>query len=585
MTELAFDGTPLTGDDATIEMLQERLDELEGLLRDPSWTSLEVQSSREFSKDGIDRIARLSRIFALKNPLIQQAIRIKLNYVWGRTLSIRAADPKIDSILQTFLKDSINQAELFSQSAREQRERELQTDGNLFFLLVTSQSSGQVRLQGIPLEEITEIVKDPDRPTIPWFYKRLFTKRVFDYVTGTVKVQGPLTEWYPDWRYRPTSRPRTIGKHPIRWDAPLYHIRVNSFTGWDWGIPEVYAVLDWARAYKNFLEDWSSLVRAHARYAWQITTKPGPNSLKRAQGQVTGFGQPTGINPEVSNLAAATFLSHEGTTLSPVRSAGAAPDAGSGKPLKHMIAAGLGLPEPFFGDVSGTYATADKLERPVELSMKSRQTLWASFLQDLFQYVLLWASQAPEGKLRSFSKVRLGPSVFREDVSDLFQGGPTVELLEAAEVGGNLEYRPLNTHVDIEFPPLIEADTSAAIGAVIQAATLGNSMMGLGGTFDLRMTTKLLLRALGEDDVDLLMKEIFPEDQFPMDKPIWIRPDKKIQEAQIELATQAIREGAVGPDGQPLPEKVPDENEPEKASEEQPQPPGQAQPPAEQDGA
>jgi hypothetical protein len=70
------------------------------------------------------------------------------------------------------------------------------------------------------------------------------------------------TAYYPDWRYRPAQRPATLGGVPIEWDTPVYHVKVGGLKGMRFGVPETYAALDWARAYKSFLEDWATITRA-----------------------------------------------------------------------------------------------------------------------------------------------------------------------------------------------------------------------------------------------------------------------------------------------------------------------------------
>src|SRR5438477_4821568 len=68
---------------------------------------------------------------------------------------------------------------------------------------------------------------------------------------------------------------------------------------------------------------------------------------------------------------------------------GATVAADDGRRLLLMVCAGTGWPETFFGDVSvGTLATARSLDRPTELRLRNRQTLWSDIIIDIAQFVI-----------------------------------------------------------------------------------------------------------------------------------------------------------------------------------------------------
>jgi hypothetical protein len=278
------------------------------------------------------------------------------------------------------------------------------------------------------------------------------------------------------------------------WDSPVYHVRVGGLSTMRFGVPETYSGLDWARAYKEFLEDWATIVRAYSRFAFQLTTKGGKKGIAQVRTKLgTTLGTDTGVDTNPPPIAGSTFVAGEGTSITPIRTAGATTSADDGRRMLLMVAAATGLPESFFGDVSvGTLATAKSLDRPTELKFKDRQTLWADVHVDLLQYVIDKAATAPLGKLR-------GAYVWNEERDE-----QQVVLENDPDTG-----EPIDRHIDIDFPSILEHDRKEEIGAIISAATLDGKQ--LAGTMDLKTVSRMLLTVLGQDDVDELLDEFFPE--------------------------------------------------------------------------
>jgi hypothetical protein len=70
----------------------------------------------------------------------------------------------------------------------------------------------------------------------------------------------------------------------------------------------VYAALDWARAYKEFLEDWASIAKALSRFAWKSRTRQGNQAKIRKQiddnRTGAGHGLPAGRRRRVVSTTA-----------------------------------------------------------------------------------------------------------------------------------------------------------------------------------------------------------------------------------------------------------------------------------------
>lgn len=472
--------------------LSERLLELEAQLAEQSWERISWGAGElELSREALREINRTARLMYLKNPLIQRGVNVQALYVFGQGISIHARAQAVDEVVQAFLDDAKNQAELTSHQARLQKETELALFGGVFFVFFTDLASGRVRVRSIPEAEVEEIVCNPEDSKEPWFYRRSWTEEALDFASGRTETQQ-RTAYYPDWLYRPTQRPSLIGGKPVMWDSPVFHVKTGGLSDMRFGVSEVYAALDWARAYKAFLEDWATLTRAYSRFAHKMTVPGGKAGVAAAKAKLnTTVGVGVGErNPPPT--VGSTFVGQEGVDLSPLRIGGANVSAEDGRRLLLMVAAATGLPESFFGDVSvGTLATAKSLDRPTELQMLARQTLWADVFRSILRYVIIQAIQAPGGPLRG-----LGQVIDEDD------GTPRIELYD----GENGE--ALDATVDVDYPPILEHDIQALIGATISAATLDGKQPA--GTVDARTTSRLLLTALGVDDIDELLDELYP---------------------------------------------------------------------------
>ncbi len=470
-----------------LELLQERIASLELALEDASWQRLIGETEREFSRDGLRQICAMARLMYLKNPLIQRGVNVQRDYVFGQGISVKAEADVVNEVVERFWEDQKNQAELTSHQALMYKEVDLAIYGNIFFVLFTRPSTGQVRVRTIPVDEVIEIICNPDDAKEPWLYRRQWTQQGFDLASGATDVES-LTAYYPDWRWMPTTKPDNIGGYPVLWNQPVYHVRVGGLADMRFGVSEVYAAIDWARAYKSFLEDWATIVRAYSRFAFQLTVRGGKSGIAAAKVKMASTLGTDGVETNPPPAAASTFIGSENASLQPVRTGGATTSAEDARRLLLMVAATLGLPETFFGDASvGSLATAQSLDRPTELKFRSRQTLWADVLTAICDFVVVAAVRY--GELQG---------VLEEEAD----GTPEVKLAEIDPDTGD----PVSASVKVTFPPILEHDVAATTTAITQAAALD--------VLDDRTLARMILQALGETDVDGVLEKLFPDDDL-----------------------------------------------------------------------
>ena len=498
------------------DMLVERLAVLEMTLESEGWLSLTGESDREFSREALRQICSMALMAWLKNPLVKRGVSVQAHYVFGQGVSIRADDIAVNEVVQAFVDDAKNQTELTSHQAMMTKEQELSVYANLFFCFFTNKGNGRVQIRTIPFDEIGEVLRNPEDSKDPWFYRRTWAEVS---LTGSTVSKTAL---YPDWRYRPKAKPGSINGVPVQWATPVYHVAVNKLSTMTFGVSEVYAALDWSKAYKSFLEDWATLTRAYSRFAYRLSTPGGAAGISAAKAKLsTTYGLSNGV-VSPAPVTGSTFISGPDAKLEPIRLGGANVSAEDGRRLMLMVAAAQGLPESFYGDVSvGTLATAKSLDRPTELQMRNRQVLWADVIGAIFEYVIEQAVRA---------------RVLRGSIEEEDDGTPHITLEQVEDpVTGEMQER--DATVNVTFPSILEHDIQANVAAIVQAATLGGAGI-LAGTLEIQDVSRMLLTALGDPDVDATLEAMYPPEETataPATEARMVVAARKLREAMADF--------------------------------------------------
>ncbi len=476
----------LRAERANVEHLQESMSGLEARMYEPGWQLLVARAEQDFSRDGLRQITAVCRVMATKNPLIRRGIRLRTAYVWGQgvQISARDADKKsrgqdVNAVIQDFLDDPGNQRTFTSQQAHEELEQSAATDGNMFLALFTSPRTGRVQVRSLPWDEIADTITNPEDDSEPWYYKRVWQERT-DPLTGTgTRLR---TAYYPALGYKPKFRPLRIkdpvsGTHlaEVMWDAPTLHVKVNGLRGAKYGIPDVYAAVDWASAYKDFLTDWATLIKALSRFAWRLTSRGSRQAAARSRLAAAPSIDPVSGEPR---HAGATAITSPDQMLEAIPKTGASIDSESGRPLAAMAAAALDVPVTMLladPGVTGARATAETLDKPTELMAESRRALWTSVQLAVLTHVIAESVRAPEGALRGKLKLDDG----REFLKLRGKAQGTIDITWPA-----VDQMPLNILMDA----IVQADGTQRVPPLVIA--------------------RLLLNALGVTDADEILSTL-----------------------------------------------------------------------------
>lgn len=469
----------------TIGYLSERIDELEMDITEQGWIQYGSEDL-DFSKNGLNDIIKRCRLMMLKNPLINRAVEVQNFYVWGQGFAFQAESNRVQKVLMDFWENPYNQAELSSLQALEKKERKLMTEGNIFFTFFKNRS-GDVIVRSLPFTQVTDVITSEEDAKIPILYRRDWSQKKLNTSTGDVE-DTQMTMYYPHWKFGSSYIGTRVGEISVS-DAEVYHVIVGGLDEMKYGVPEVYSALDWAIAYKNFLEDWATIVRAHRTFAWQIINEiPGGVEAAKTKVESTFDVGTSETNP--SPVVGSYFLGTPGQKIEPVKTGGATVTAEDGRRLMLMAASALGYGENFFGDVkTGNLATAQTLDRPTELKVTSRRKLWKTIFRDIFNYVI-------------DAKIEVG--LLKEGV---------------------------NRHIDISFPDVLEHDIESTIKSIVDATTLsGHPPIG---TIPPEVVSTLLMSALGVDNVsDVVAKMDFEA----------IKNDQDMSDEEKQKAAESLKE-------------------------------------------
>jgi hypothetical protein len=483
--------------EGTVHQLTSRLEEsfaqLELARDNVGYQALSAQYTQEFTRDGLTKAAEMGRIFGVANPLIKRGREVRHAYVWGQGCTIDARNADVNDVVQAYLDDEGNRQAFYGAQATQQYEGTLYDEGNYFIVNFTNPLDGRVQVRTFPFEEMQDKITAPGDRATPWFYLRQWveTEQQADGTWQAVTKKA----YYPDLKYQPATKYRTIDGIEVRWDSPVRHVTVNAGQGWKWGIGDSYAAIPWALSHKGFLEDWALLMKALAKIAYVSTSKTaGQAQAKRTQ-----------LKGMENVPAGSTVSMTDDQKLEPISKSGATLDSESSRPLATMAASALGVPVTILladPGQTGARATAETLDLPTRLIMEARQELHREVRKDLIGYAVEQAVLAPRGALRTLGRP--------------LRDGDRLTVLWN---------EPADNSIDIAFPSLDEVDVKVLMDAIVAAD-------GLPDVPKLPLV-RLALQVLRIPDIDELIDKITDDDGNLLDPQV----------TAGDVATKAFRDG------------------------------------------
>lgn len=348
---------------------------------------LDPSETTELPLKTIKKMSEVSRSLTMMNPFVKRGVKARISYVWGKGVQFDKTDT-----IQSQLDE--NRGKLFTAQAYEELEMTAATDGNVFRAVPVDNARNtfeEATALRIPLSQITDAVSNPDDIEEIWYYKRTYGVRKTNPNTGAVETQEehkfyPSLPYYEKLQRQGKGLPKRRGKVGIDQNYVIQHITVNRQVGWRWGVPDVAAVIYWAQAYKSYLEDNATLVKAYSRLAWQIKAQT-QSGAQAAAAQVMSPPTRDPITGELRSVGG-TGITGPGVEMVPTSNNASQVDFSKGTPLASAIASGLevSLIVITSDPGSGNRSTAETLDLPTLKAMESRQLLWSEAFDELFRF-------------------------------------------------------------------------------------------------------------------------------------------------------------------------------------------------------
>ena len=359
------------------------------------WDPLGGASRSETGLDleHIKEVSSVAQALVTVNPLAKRGIGVRTSYVWGSGVHLNYA--RDNRTVHRTIGTTEAQFEL---------ERTIACDGNLFL-----EVEGHRSVRRIPVSQIAGAAEHPEEPGVLTHIRRKYKKYRTDSMSTSSGLAGrqdytEVDEWIPtvendlNVSYIPVGGKRV----PVNKTKQIKHVAINRLVGWWWGVPDLYAILPWSKAYKEYLEDCNTLNKAYAQFAWEYRASTG-DGVERAASQMASAPAIDPMTGQSSNVGGAVITGGDNRlaalqTIRPV-------DFTNGRPMAALIAAGLEIPlQVLTSDAGqGGSRTVDQtLDEATVNAMIARQKMMDDALADVAYMIgrdsfdIEWPEVSPE---------------------------------------------------------------------------------------------------------------------------------------------------------------------------------------------
>lgn len=361
----------------------------------------------------IQRIRRLRH----ENPIAKQSMKLIVRAVFGRGVTYKIKDDSIRAIVDAIWNDPVNQAVLTSHKAMKRRFDEKLTDGEWFPVLFAADAAPWLRIGRVKMEEITDIIYDPDHDEVPVWYRREWRPRVYDPSDNNgkggwkVETGDPKVMYYRDWRVTDEALADIEDRGLVipegkQADGLIYHCLVNEVrmrSGWR-GISELYASREWFRVFKDFMEDRGAMNAMANAMSVRRRVKGGPAAVASFANRIGGVqvspvpgDDNTPVIPRLTRpMAGAVYNYNEGIDIDLERvDTGATNAQADARLLLLAGAAGVGTNITQLGEGSAALSSAQVMDLPVRKSHEDWQSDQAAEFSEILGFGVWVAKSKP----------------------------------------------------------------------------------------------------------------------------------------------------------------------------------------------
>lgn len=346
-------------------------------IEDSGWINLSGQNRDVITAQERITNLKLSRLYSAKDPLGKQSIRLWTDYTFGSGMTSHSDEEKTEKVRTSFWDSKSNQ-KILGAAGQRKSSNKLLIDGEVFFAIFLG-SGGEAKIRWIDPLEITEIITDSDDIENVMYYQR-------EWVNAQGKVNKAIYRSTTNIKGEPAlnSFGATVKQTD---DALIYHLTYNTIT--QRGNPLLLPALTWMKYYTKFLSSRIAIMLALAKFAWKTKVTGGQAAVDAIKAKTEG--------KEVN--AGSQLLENLGSDTTPIKTeTGARAAYQDGRMIKLQVAAAVGIPEQYYGDISiGNLATAKTVELPMMKMFQSYQKVWADTYKDINE-VVFTHNNIPEDK-------------------------------------------------------------------------------------------------------------------------------------------------------------------------------------------
>jgi len=280
----------------------------------------------------------------------------------------QSEDEKVTKVIKDFWGAKTNQGVLSARGQRRSSDK-LLVDGEIFFAIFLG-AEGKATIRFIDPLEITEIITNPEDKDEVKYYRR-------QWVDAQSKAHETIYRSISNIKNENT--PDASGKSVQSNDEALvYQVAYNTIS--QRGNPLLLPALDWIKQYRRFLASRVAVMLALARFAWRSKVKGGQAAVDAIKAKTH----------QLEVAAGSQLIENMGVDTQPIRTdTGATSAYQDGRMIKLQVAAAVGIPEQYFGDISiGNLATAKTVELPMMKQFQSYQAIWEGAYQDINEIIL-----------------------------------------------------------------------------------------------------------------------------------------------------------------------------------------------------
>jgi len=333
-------------------------------IEDEGWINLSGTTGDVITPQERITNIKLSRLWSAKDPMGKQAIRLWTDYTFGSGMVWDTEDERAKGVLESFWDANINR-KILGAAGQRKSSNKLLIDGEVYFAIFLG-PNGIATIRRIDPLEITEIITDPDDKDDEKYYKREWADR---QGTPHKTIYRSITN------IKDEATKDAFGASVQRSDdALVYRLEYNDRN------PLLLPALLWMKYHRKFLSSRIAIMLALGRFALKQKVKGGQVAADAIKAK-THQQQVPAASTLVENLGVETTVMKQET--------GAQAAYQDGRMIKLMIAAAVGIPEQYFGDISiGNLATAKTVELPMMKMFQSYQKVWNDAYQDIDEVIL-----------------------------------------------------------------------------------------------------------------------------------------------------------------------------------------------------